>query len=228
MELFRNYSPDIVFLKKVREFATKKKIVLIFDECTSGFRSSFGGLYKTYNIKPDILVLGKALGNGYAITAVLGKKEIMNYGQNTFISSTFWTERIGPTAAIATLNEMQRIKSWKIISKKGKFIKSSWKKISENNQVKIKITGLDAIPSFEFERNNLLYKSFITSEFLKCNYLATTTIYLSTAHNQNMINRYLEKLNEIFNLINKFENGSEKITDYFNQKVCNASFTRVN
>ena len=93
MEVSRGIEPKNNFLNKVRDIATKK-IVLIFDECTSGFRETFGGLHKKYNVEPDIAMFGKALGNGYAITAVIGTREVMNHVETTFISSTFWTERI--------------------------------------------------------------------------------------------------------------------------------------
>jgi len=86
----------------------EKNIVLIFDECTSGFRETFGGIYKKYGVEPDVAIYGKTLGNGYGITAVVGKKEIMDAAQKTFISSTFWTERIGPSAALATLKVMEK------------------------------------------------------------------------------------------------------------------------
>ena len=88
---------EIIFQKitslKVRQLCYKKKIILIFDECTSGFRQCLGGLHKVYKVSPDILVLGKALGNGYAINAIIGKKDIMKFANNSFISSTFWTEK---------------------------------------------------------------------------------------------------------------------------------------
>ena len=92
MEVKRNEEPKNNFLKKVRKLANDKKIVLIFDECTSGFRETFGGLHKKYNIIPDLAIFGKALGNGYAINAIIGKKSVMDYSKSTFISSTFWTE----------------------------------------------------------------------------------------------------------------------------------------
>ena len=85
---------------------------MIFDECTSGFRSTNGGLHKKFKVNPDIAIFGKALGNGHAITAIIGKKEIMKHTQGTFISSTFWTERSGSVAALKTLAEMEKIKSW--------------------------------------------------------------------------------------------------------------------
>ena len=109
MEVCRSTKPDIPFLKKVRDISSKKNIVLIFDECTSGFRENFGGLQKKIGINPDILILGKALGNGYPITAILGKEEVMKYAEKTFISSTFWTDRVGPAAVLKTLKLWRRI-----------------------------------------------------------------------------------------------------------------------
>ena len=100
MEVVRNMGPLDNFLHKVRKLATERNIVLIFDECTSGFRETFGGLHKKYGVEPDMAMFGKALGNGYGITATIGKREVMEAAQTTFISSTFWTERIGPTAAL--------------------------------------------------------------------------------------------------------------------------------
>ena len=100
---------------------------MIFDECTSGFRETFGGLHLKYDIKPDIAVFGKTLGNGYAITAVIGKKEVMEGAQDSFISSTFWTERIGPTAALKTLEVMEKTGSWKIITEQGLKVWKIWK-----------------------------------------------------------------------------------------------------
>ena len=88
MEVQRNTMPNIKFLKQVRELATKN-IVLIFDECTSGFRQSFGGLHKSINIIPDMAIFGKALGNGYAITAVLGKDEVMEKAKKSFMTVLF-------------------------------------------------------------------------------------------------------------------------------------------
>ena len=99
MEVSRASGPENSFLQKVRKLATKKGIVLIFDECTTGFRETFGGLHKKYNVEPDMAMFGKALGNGYAITSVIGRREVMDAAQSTFISSTFWTERIRPSAA---------------------------------------------------------------------------------------------------------------------------------
>ena len=112
MEVMRDKGPKDGFLEKVRNLATERGIVLIFDECTSGFRETFGGLHKKYDVEPDLAIFAKALGNGYAISACIGRQEFMQAAQQTFISSTFWTERVGPTAALKTLEVMERGKSW--------------------------------------------------------------------------------------------------------------------
>ena len=126
MEVVRNLKPKDNFLQKIRELASKKGIVLVFDECTSGFRESFGGIHKKYDVEPDMAMYGKTFGNGYAITAVVGKKNVMEAAQRTFISSTFWTERIGPSAALKTLEIMEREKSWEQITDLGVYMRKKW------------------------------------------------------------------------------------------------------
>ena len=168
MEVIRNEEPKNDFLKKVRELADKNGIALIFDECTSGFRENYGGIHLKYNIEPDIVIYGKTIGNGYALTAVVGKQSVMDAAQKTFISSTFWTERIGPTASLKTLELMRKIKSWEIISKTGEEMSKRWKKLANEYKLKIKVSGLAAISTYSFESSNYLkYKTFITQEMLK-------------------------------------------------------------
>ena len=169
MEVMRNEVPKNGFLEKVRDLATKNNIILIFDECTSGFRETFGGLHIKYNVTPDMAIYGKALGNGYAITSVVGKKEIMDYVQNTFISSTFWTERAGPSAALKTLEIMEREKSWEYICELGEYINSGWVKAAENNNLDIKVFGLSSITKYILQTNNdfIKYKTLITQEMLR-------------------------------------------------------------
>ena len=129
MEVCRSESPNVKFLRKVRELCDKKGIVLIFDECTSGFRECLGGLHKKIGVYPDMAIFGKALGNGYAITAILGKKHVMDAAKKSFMSSTFWTERIGPAAALKTLEVMERTKSWNKITFTGNKIINIWKNL---------------------------------------------------------------------------------------------------
>ena len=229
MEVQRSAPPENNFLQHIRNICTEKNIVLIFDECTSGFRENFGGLHKKYQIEPDMAVFGKALGNGYPITAVIGKENIMQSAQESFISSTFWTERIGPTAALKTLEIMEEMRSWEYISSIGKRVKNTWLKISQNNNIDIAINGLDALANFTFKsENHLLYKTLLTQEMLKRGFLATTGFFASTAHDSEIIEKYSNALNDVFGLIKMIDNGEKNIDSLLCGPGCHSGFKRLN
>ena len=226
MEVVRSFEADIEFLKGVRSLCDANDIVLIFDECTSGFRESFGGYHSKFDVSPDLCMYGKALGNGYAITAVVGRKEVMECAQSTFISSTFWTERTGFVAGLATLKEMEQIKSWEIISSIGKSVKEGWAEISNTNGIKLSITGLNALATFSFKEMPLARKTFVTQEMLKKGFLAANVIYPSIAHQEVLVNQYLETLNDVFNEISK--KSEEELISSINGPLCHAGFKRIN
>jgi len=228
MEVIRNEAPKDNFLENVRELATKNGIVLIFDECTSGFRQSYGGIHKMYGVEPDMAVFGKALGNGYAVTAVIGRREIMDSAQSTFISSTFWTERIGSVAALKTLEVMQQEKSWEEITKTGAAVSTRWEELGKTYKLPLTVGGIPAISSFGFKsENNLFYKTLITQEMLKQGYLATNLLFSSTAHSQDIIDGYFEELEPIFKTIKDCEQGRD-IVSLLNGPVCHSGFKRLN
>jgi glutamate-1-semialdehyde aminotransferase len=221
MEVKRNEDPSNNFLQKIRKLATDKKIILIFDECTSGFRQTFGGLHKFYKVNPDMAIFGKALGNGYAINAIIGKKSIMISSLSSFISSTFWTERIGSAAALETLRVMEKTKSWETITSIGKKIKKNWIDLSRSHKVKIKVQGMDALPNlFFYSEKNLMYKTFITQEMLKKKILASNAVYCSVAHKEKILNKYFDILDDIFFKISKVENHQKSIDEYLSSETC--------
>ncbi len=227
MEVARTVEPKNSFLQKIRKYTKKNNIILIFDECTTGFRESFGGLYKKYKVIPDIAVFGKAIGNGYPITAILGKDNVMKKSSETFLSSTFWSDRIGPTAAIATIDLMEKTKSWEIIIKKGKNIKSRWKKLFAKYSLNVNIWGLNAIIGFNFlSKNNLKYKTYISQELLKKNILASNLVYIAVSHNDKDIDRYFYELEKIIKNIKIFEECGVK--NFIDNKIANKFFKRLN
>ncbi|BAO75057.1 aminotransferase class III-fold pyridoxal phosphate-dependent enzyme [Winogradskyella sp. PG-2] len=229
MEVMRNFGPENNFLQKVRDLATQKNIVLIFDECSSGFRETFGGIYQKFKVNPDMIMMGKTIGNGYALTAVVGRKSVMEAAQTTFISSTFWTERIGPSAAVATLKEMQRIKSWEIITETGNKIQNGWSSLAETHNLDITISGISAMTTYGFNSNNALaYKTYITQEMLKRGFLASTHFYACTAHNDEHIDSYFNALDSIYATISKCESETLNIYDLLDGPVCHSGFKRLN
>jgi len=228
MEVERNEPPKDNFLSKVRKLATEKGIVLIFDECTSGFRETFGGLHKKYGVEPDMAIFGKALGNGYAITATIGRKEIMEAAQSTFISSTFWTERIGPTAALKTLEIMEQDQSWKKITATGNAIKEKWQQLAEQYDLPILINGLPSMLGFTLQSEHWLsYKTYITQEMLKNSILASNAIYACTEHRSEEIEAYFGVLDLIFQKIKEHESGSMEAA-LLDGAICHSGFQRLN
>tara|TARA_Y100001958_G_C21248715_1_gene581905 strand:- start:27154 stop:28470 length:1317 start_codon:yes stop_codon:yes gene_type:complete len=229
MEVIRNFGPENNFLQKVRNLATKEGIVLIFDECTSGFRETYGGIHKKYCVEPDLAIYGKTLGNGYAINAIVGKRSVMEASQKTFISSTFWTERIGPTAALKTLEIMKKIESWKIITSKGLLVQKKWKKLADNYNLSIDVTGLPAISTYSFNSmNSLKYKTLITQEMLKKGILASTHFYACIEHSNENISTYFTALDEVFKLIYECESETKNIDNLLEGPVCHSGFERLN
>lgn len=229
MEVIRNFGPEDDFLQKVRDLATKKGIVLIFDECTSGFRETYGGIFKKYNVEPDLTVFGKTIANGYALTAVVGKREIMEAAQTTFISSTFWTERIGPSAALAALNEIEKEKSYIQITEIGNKVREKWGSLAQNHGLNISISGIPALSTYSFNyENNLIYKTFITQEMLKKGFLASTNFYACIKHSDQIIESYFSALDEVYRDISKVENGELNPSEMLISEVCHSGFKRLN
>jgi glutamate-1-semialdehyde 2,1-aminomutase len=228
MEVVRNMGPEDNFLHKVRQLATERGIVLIFDECTSGFRETFGGLHKKYGVEPDMAMFGKALGNGYGITATIGRREVMEAAQSTFISSTFWTERIGPTAALKTLEVMERTKSWDTITQTGMNIRQRWQQLANKHGLQIDQWGLPALTGFTFKSDNALaYKTLVTQEMLAKGYLASNSVYVSTEHTAEVVDGYFNALDPLFSLIKECEEGRD-VMSMLKGPVCHGGFKRLN
>lgn len=228
MEVIRNSEPHNKFLHRVRDLATKCGIVLIFDECTSGFRETYGGIHKKYDVEPDIVMFGKALGNGYGVTAVVGRRSVMEAAQSTFISSTFWTERIGSVAALKTLDVMADLRSWDVITKIGKTLKDRWQELSDAKGLRIEHFGIPALAGFNFlGKNALAYKTLITQEMLKRGFLASNVVYSCIDHNADIVDQYFEILDGIFDKICDCENG-KNVHKLLDGPVCHSGFKRLN
>jgi len=228
MEVSRNYDPDPGFLVSVRKLADQHNIILIFDECTSGFRQAFGGLHKVYGVDPDMAVFGKALGNGYAVTGVIGKRDIMEAAQNTFISSTFWTERIGSVAALATLDVMEKEQSWQKITDTGRAITARWQALGQKYGLPLATAGVPALTGFSIKSaNGLAYKTLITQEMLAAGYLAATSVYTCTEHTPEIVDGYFAALEPIFNTMRECEDGRD-VKALLKGPVAHSGFTRLN
>lgn len=173
-------------------------------------------------------MFGKALGNGYAITAIIGRREVMEAAQSTFISSTFWTERIGPSAALKTLEVMERMQSWETITRTGLKIREGWQSLADKHSLEIEHWGLPALTGFTFRSHQALaYKTLITQEMLSKGYLAGNSVYVCTEHTPEILQGFFDALDPVFGLIKACENGRD-VVSLLKGPVCHGGFKRLN
>lgn len=211
MEPLRNHEPKDNFLQKVRMIADKYKAVLIFDEITIGWRLIAGGAHVKYGVNPDIAVFAKAISNGYAMAAIIGKENIMEASQESFISSSYWTERIGPVAALATIKKIIKNKVPKHLEKMGNLVRVGLQEASEKSGLKITVEGLAPLVHFSFEygeKSHALMTLF-RQEMLKKGFLVSGGFYMTYAFKENHIKSYLKAVSEVFEILTKvIEKGS--------------------
>jgi glutamate-1-semialdehyde aminotransferase len=202
LEPFRHTEPANNFLQEVRKIANQTGAVLVFDEISCGWRNNVGGIHLLYKVNPDIAVFAKAISNGFPMAAIIGKGKIMDTAQSSFISSTYWTERVGPAAAIATIRKMQRENVPEHLNKIGKMIGEGWKNLAEKHNLKIKILGPNPLITFSFEKDDdLKLKTLFTQEMLKRGFLASLSVYVSYAHKEKHVKDYLKSVDEVFSII---------------------------
>lgn len=227
LEVQRGKQCDVLFLQQVREIANKTKAVLIFDEVSSSFRLSIGALYKLYNLEPDIIVIGKALGNGHPISAILGKRNVMEAAQGSFISSSYWTERVGFVAALETINQFEKNNVIGYLSELGSYIDIKMTNIFQELDLSMRNVGLKTIPVFAIEESEpMLIKTIFTQEMLKMGFLASNLIYLSYAHTNEVIDNYCEVAYKVFKKIKLAQNNGS-LMELLEGPICHSGFTRL-
>ena len=232
MEPVRNDYPQKGFLQKIRDITERLGIVMIFDEITAGFRLCTGGSHlapRLGGVLPDIAVFAKGLTNGYPLSAIIGKKDIMAAAQGTFISSTFYTERIGFAAALKNIEEYQKRRVWEKQITYGQRVKDGWKKLADQYDLPVEIGGIDPLAHFSFKTDDFLEcKTFVTQEMLKKGYLASNAFYASFAHSKEIIDKYIDALGDVFSKIQSIRAKDDRVKSYLEGPVCQTGFQRLN
>lgn len=227
MEPMRKSFPDDGFLNKVRGIADELGAVLIIDEVTAGFRMKQGGIHLYFGVEPDIAIFGKALGNGFPISAVVGRQEIMDYAQDTFISSTLWTERVGFVAALATLRKMQENDVQNKIIALGERLISGWEQIALKNGLEVKVSGVPSLCQLSFVHDAPLeLQTLYAQEMLVRGYLAGTAVALSFAHTEEIIDQFISVSDTVFGIIREAVDSGD-VQQYLKGGVIDVGFKRL-
>lgn len=182
-------------LAQWRDLAAEQGAVLIFDEISAGFRSNLGGSHLKYEITPDIAVFSKAMANGYPMGAVVGTEAVMSAAMDTFISSTAWSERIGPTAAVATIQKLWATEPWDRIQNTGYLVRNTIEYHSRRNGLNIKVHGPNHMLHVEFESAE--QQTAYTRLMLERGILAGKDFYPSAAHKIEHIERFADAVRDV-------------------------------
>jgi glutamate-1-semialdehyde aminotransferase len=227
LEPVRDHEPAPGFIKAVQKAAKENDAVLIVDEVSSGFRIRTGGAYQQFGFKPDLAVFAKAMSNGYPMAAIVGNEETMQSAQDTFISSTYWTEGIGPVAALATIEKYEKFNVAEYLVKTGTAVQVGWRQIAAENGIPLDIGGIPPLSHFSVPgEHGLQIQTLYTQLMLERGYLAGKSFYACHAHKKEQINAYLEASGEVFGLIAEhLEKGT--LADMLKGPVAKPGFHRL-
>lgn len=227
MEPTRMYEPEPGFLEGVRDIATRCGAVLVFDEVSIGWRLTLGGAHLKYGVDPDIAVFAKSMGNGHPTAAVVGRGEVMDAAQDSFISSTYWTEGVGSAAALAVIRKMQRVDVRAHIARIGTMLREGMFGLSKKHGLPLKCAGHPPLPCFSLDHDdNLALQTLYTRRMLDRDILANFAISICLAHTEEHIERYLGAAAQVFpELAEAMEKGDA--VERIGGPVRHAAFSRL-
>ena len=199
IEPVRQSGPPAGFLEAVRAIATRIGAVLVFDEITSGFRVVTGGTHLTFGVQPDVVTLGKTMSNGFAMAAVVGVRGVMEEAQRTFISSAFFTERVGPAAALAAVTKHRRIDAGSTLVAIGRRVQEGWQRAAERAGLPIEVSGIPSLASFSLPGpDSAARTTLFIQELLERGFLASDRFYPTVTHEERFVSEYLSAVEEAF------------------------------
>jgi glutamate-1-semialdehyde 2,1-aminomutase len=205
IEPARNTLASKKFLSGIRSVANKNGCVLIFDEITCAWRNDTSGIHKEIGINPDLAAFGKTMANGIPMAALIGKKPIMQNATQSFISSTNWTERLGPACSMAFLKKHKKLNLGNILKKNGKKIRKIWQNAADNSNLKISISGILPLSSFKIENEQWpVIITYFIQEMLEHKILASDRCFSNYCHNPKNLKVYESACNKIFLNIKKY------------------------
>jgi len=225
----RGERPKPGFLETAREIADQTGAVLVFDEVSAALRLTPGGVHLLYGVEPDLAVFAKAIGNGFPIGAVIGTADVMEAAQATFISSTYWTERIGPTAALATLRKFTRIDGSRRLIDAGRRVQAIWRDAAEATGLNVRVGHPDMPPFSHLEFDHpepQAIRTLYCQLMLERGYLDNGNFYATCAHTPEILESYAEVVGDVFARVSEAVN-SDRVMDELRGPVAHTGFARL-
>ncbi|MBX2925082.1 MAG: aminotransferase class III-fold pyridoxal phosphate-dependent enzyme [Chitinophagaceae bacterium] len=227
MEPMRSQFPENDFLQSIRNFCSGRNIVMVVDEITSGLRYGYPGALSRYNIIPDVVVYAKAMGNGIPFAAIVGKNDVMMAADDSFISSSYWTDGIGTAAALAVLEKMEKENVFESVWKKGIDLQNKLKEIAGKYPLcKLTIGGMPSSPTFTFTSSHAVAaKQLFNSKMQEEGILVSGIFYLMHKHEPQHLQLFIERFEKTLQYIEKSIQAGLIQED--NEKGFQHGFTRL-
>lgn len=194
LEAFQGNGPSGNYLADVKTLCAEHGTLLCFDEVKTGFRFALGGYQEHCGVTPDLSTFGKALGNGYDIAFVAGKREIMESVPDVWVSATFHGHLLGVAASLAVIEEMKAIDGISLIWKHGQKLMDGLGEIVARYGVDAKVIGQPPMPRLAFgEGMEALRDEFFTETADRGIYFDPGHCwFISPAHTEEIIGYTLE------------------------------------
>ena len=180
--------PEPGFLEGVKSLAHAHGALLVFDETITGFRYANGGAQELFGVTPDLATFGKGLANGYPVSAVAGRANVMKLMEEVFFSFTFGGETLSLAAARATLQRLQREDVCARLAAKGTALQRGLRSVIEDNGL-ADVFAVSGHPSWTFlsikdtaGANAFEIKTLYLQEMIERGFLTIGTFNLSDAH----------------------------------------------
>lgn len=229
MEPIRHEMPPAGFLEHVRDEIHRVGGLLIYDEITIGWHMTLGGSHRLLDIQPDMAIFAKAMGNGHPIAAVIGTKDAMDGAHTSFISSTYWTEGIGPTAALATISKMEQTRVWEHVAHIGTIAQKDWKELASKHGLSIICEGIPSVAEFSFAEYKQELKTLYVAKMLHKGFLADCIFYPTLAHTDEIMAKHRDAVDQVFSEIADIikKGGKETILEAIGGPVAQVGFKRL-
>ncbi len=207
MEPHNSELPAPAYLEGVRELCAQNQALLVFDEIITGFRTALGGAQSHFGVTPDLACFGKAMANGFPLSVVTGKGDVMRLFEQVFFSGTFGGEAASIAAGNATISELKKRDGISTIWRNGATLQQGTRRLLDEHGISasVECAGLPPWTTMRIkgfsEEETLVLRSYFQQECVKRGVLTLGAHMLSVAHDESVVRELLAAYTEVFPLL---------------------------